>query len=71
MANIVGRNYLTRYYEADEAGRAVLIERLDYCLTKKYISPLEYDRAIAGLPPEGYVPSPAKLAADSQTATAD
>lgn len=65
MANIVGRTYLTRYYEADEAERVTLVERLDYCLARKYISVLEYDRAIAGLPPEGYIPPPTTLAAQA------
>lgn len=51
MANLYGFRILVAYYEgrADEAA-------LDRALFKGWISQPEYDRALTGLPPEGYVP---------------
>ncbi|MEQ7847709.1 hypothetical protein [Nocardioides kribbensis] len=58
MATAIGQRYLVRYYEADEQGRADLLPMLNTCKTRGYITAAEYDRAIAGEEPIGYMPSP-------------
>lgn len=57
MANTYGFRVLVSYFEgrADEAA-------LDRALQKAWISQVEYDRALAGDPPEGYI-APMRVAA--------
>lgn len=57
MATALGMNILRRYYE----GTATLAQ-LDQSLLRKWINQAEYDRAVAGLEPEGYYPSPTAVA---------
>lgn len=60
MATALGQQILTRYYEG-----TATVAHLDQCLLRKWINRDEYDRALAGLEPENYVPQPTRLAADS------
>ena len=53
MATTLGLQILARYY----AGTAT-VAHLDQALLREWITQDEYDRAIAGLPPEGYIPLP-------------
>lgn len=53
MATALGRQILTRYYEG-----SATVAHLDQAKLRNWITTDEYDRAIAGLPPEGYIPSP-------------
>lgn len=58
MATATGYRYLCRYYEG-----TATVAHLDMCLTKGFISQAEYDRALTGEPPEGYIaPSAAQEA---------
>ncbi|WP_243061135.1 hypothetical protein [Nocardioides sp. SR21] len=65
MANPTGFRYLCRYYEGTAS-----LATLDYCLTKGYITLVEYERALTGEPPIGYVPTPTAASAAAQ-ATAE
>lgn len=60
MANSYGYRILVAYYE----GRATE-SNLDAALAKGWITIDEHERALLGLPPEGYV-APMKVAADTQ-----
>lgn len=58
MATALGFRYLCRFYEG-----TTTLAMLDFCLMRSYITPAEYDRAIEGLPPVGYIPTPTAKAA--------
>lgn len=60
MANPMGFLILTRYYEGDAT-----VLHLDQALLRKWINQAEYDLAVAGLPPEGYVPTPTLMSMSS------
>lgn len=64
MATALGQRYLVRYYEG-----TTTLAMLDFCLMRGYITPAEYDRALSGEPPIGYVPTPT-IAAKDDAATA-
>lgn len=66
MATAIGYRYLVRYYEADEQGRTDLLPMLTTCKNQGRITAEEYDRAVAGEPPAGYVP-PTMTATDAAT----
>lgn len=56
MATALGFRYLCRFYEG-----STTLAMLDFCLLRGYITPTEYDRALTGEPPIGYVPTPTLL----------
>lgn len=55
MATALGYDMLVRYYEATEAERVDLLVTLGNYRRKRQISDAEYDRAVTGEPPTGYV----------------
>jgi hypothetical protein len=59
MATALGNNVLRRFYEG-----TATVAQLDQALLRKWISQDEYNLAIAGEPPVGYVP-PTALAAEA------
>ena len=61
MATTLGLQILARYY----AGTAT-VAHLDQALLREWITQDEYDRAIAGLPPENQPPMPTRLATTAQ-----
>ncbi|WP_028637709.1 hypothetical protein [Nocardioides sp. URHA0032] len=67
MATALGFRYLCRFYENDPV---VTVATLDTCLTRKWISLTEYERALSGEPPIGYVPTPTFAAAQVEDASA-
>lgn len=68
MATAIGSRYLVRYYEADEQGRTDLLPMLTTCRQRGYVTAEEYDRALAGEPPVGYL---APVAASTETTASE
>lgn len=68
MATAIGYRYLVRYYEADEQSRTDLLPMLTTCKNQGRITAEEYDRALAGEPPVGYI---APTAAPAETTASE
>lgn len=56
MATALGQQILVRYYEG-----SATVAHLDQAKLRGWITTEEYDRAIAGLPPAGYVAQPTRV----------
>lgn len=63
MATALGFRYLCRFYEG-----TTTLAMLDFCLGRSYITPTEYDRALTGEPPIGYVPTPTVMTTQAPAA---
>jgi hypothetical protein len=59
MATALGFRLLCRYYEG-----TATVAQLDTAKTKNWINQAEYDLALTGEPPVGYVPTPERAALD-------
>lgn len=63
MATALGFRYLCRFYEG-----TTTVAMLDYCLSRNMITATEYERALTGEPPIGYVPTPTAMTASTDAA---